>query len=154
MPLEKSLLTESSIHGLRFMSDSTQSKLVRIFWALAFVTSIVGMSYYAKGIFYRWINQPDIGQLIRSHPIRNIPWPAVTICTPLIAKRDYVNYGKFTKIQMSNGSLDNEFSSEEQKRLAAVLQACQIKESSLSNIKLEENPSESVKYLQEGKNFN
>lgn len=146
----KSLLSESSIHGLRFMSDSAQKKFVRFFWLLAFVTSIAGMSYYAKGIIYKWINQPDVGHFTRSLPIRDVPFPAITICSPLTIKSEHADYEKFTRVRKANGSLDEVFSSEEQKKLSALIQACRVMETSLVGVKLKENPSEIVKHLEEG----
>lgn len=149
MPRRKTLLDESSIHGLRFIVDSSQNKYFRIFWAVAFACSIAGMSYYAKGVVVKFFERPDVGHEIHSRPIRDVPFPAVTICSPVMAKVDYTNYGRFKAFYKLNMSLEQEFSSDQQKRLSALVQACDFKDSVEG--KLEEDPDAIVKYLEEGK---
>lgn len=144
-------LDESSIHGLRFIVDSKQNKIIRVFWTIAFVISIAGMSYYAKGVFLKFYEKPDIGREINSRPIRDVPFPAITICSPLIAKVEYTDYSMFKELLKSNKSLDQELSREQQKRLSALLQACDFKKD--MNGQLEEDPAGIVRYLDEGKDL-
>lgn len=145
------LLTQSSIHGLRFIFDPSHSKLIRLFWLLSILFSLAGMSYYARGIFYKLLSHPDVGHVELSKPIRELPFPAITICSPLIAKTDFVDYSKFLQIQEEGGSLQEGFSKEEQKRLSAMLQACGFKEKFINKTQIVEERKGIVRKLDEGR---
>lgn len=110
------------------------------------------MIFYAQGIFVKYIYDPAITQVIELRNVRDIPVPAMTICSPLMAKADYAPYGEFLKAQKKNESFAK-FSTEEQKKLAALSQAC-IKRRYFDDYKeLNEEPKKTVKYLSEGMSF-
>lgn len=65
------------------------------------------MLFYARGILMKWMYHPNIVHFKNYMSIREIPLPAVTICSPLVAKADFANYGKYFNAQINNESLDS-----------------------------------------------
>ncbi|KAG5669231.1 hypothetical protein PVAND_017123 [Polypedilum vanderplanki] len=117
---------ESSIHGVKYISDSKNNFIIRLFWFCSFSFSIICLFYYAKQAFIKFKVNPDINLIIRLRPIRDIPFPAVTICSPEPAENIFTS----TDITMEELhefllSFDEEnLSTEELGYLAAMAQAC------------------------------
>lgn len=88
----KLFTSETSIHGIRHIGDKGTHKIMRIFWWLSFALSIIGLSYYAYGTYSKWTIEPDIGITASLKPIREIPFVAATICSPVSAKNEFANY--------------------------------------------------------------
>lgn len=110
------------------------------------------MIFYARGIFIKWNYEPTIVQVIRLKNIREVPLPAMTICSPLMAKYDFASFGEFLKLQMNNESVEK-FSTEEQKKLAALSQACFMRKYNDDPWNFDEYPVDTVKYLEQGKSL-
>ena len=95
----ESFSKESSIHGIKFIADNDSHKFLRIFWTISFLMSIVGFIYYADGVYLKWSVNPDIALQIKWKSIREIPFPAVTICLPLFAKSGSLKFNTFGEIR-------------------------------------------------------
>lgn len=95
----KSFLGESSIHGIKFIADKRNNKFTRIFWTVSFLMSIAGFFFYVNGVYLKWSKNPDISLKIKWKSIREIPFPAVTICLPLFAKSNSIKLSSFVDIR-------------------------------------------------------
>lgn len=95
----ESFSKESSIHGIKFIADKNNSNLIRIFWTVSFLMSIAGFCFYANGVYLKWSKNPDIALKIKWKSIREIPFPAVTICLPLFAKTNSIKLSSFVDIR-------------------------------------------------------
>lgn len=118
--------SSATIHGVRYIIGSDESqKSFRIFWIFAFIFSIAGLGYYAYGVYMKWNIEPDIGLTVRMRPMREIPFPAITICAPLFARDNMANFSRFyAEYTSTNGKILPELSPEEQNYLSANIQAC------------------------------
>jgi hypothetical protein len=114
--------SNSSIHGVKYIFGS--SRKFRIFWAIAFILSIFGMSYYAYGVYRKFTISPDIGLTVHLISIREIPFPAITICSPLFARDSLANFSNFYSELSANNGKSPILSQIEQNYLAASVQAC------------------------------
>lgn len=79
----------------RFKKMSNQCLMTRALWILTYITSFSLFSYYTFGIFTKWWITPDISINIRNIPSHNIPFPAVTFCTPYVLPERLLNYTDF-----------------------------------------------------------
>ncbi|KAG5674934.1 hypothetical protein PVAND_004878 [Polypedilum vanderplanki] len=117
--------SQTSIHGIRYSNEPQNHKFVRIFWLIVFIISIAGLVYYAKTVYYKWKIAPDISTMHQLKPIHEIPFPAITICSPVSINNEHVNYQyAYTHIQYMNHSHIDELPNEEQKILSAMSQSC------------------------------
>ncbi|KAJ6634965.1 Pickpocket protein 28 [Pseudolycoriella hygida] len=74
-------LTNSTLHGLRYVGNRKISYFERIFFGLSFIFVIVLSGYFISNIWNKWSATPIIIALnSRSTSIGDIPFPAVTIC--------------------------------------------------------------------------
>ena len=95
----ESFSKESSIHGIKFITDKSNNKFIRIFWTVSFLMSIAGFCFYANGVYLKWNQNPDIALKIKWKSVREIPFPAVTICLPLFAKSNSLKMSSFVDIR-------------------------------------------------------
>ncbi|XP_070504703.1 pickpocket protein 28-like [Chironomus tepperi] len=118
--------SSATIHGVRYIIGSDESqKSFRIFWIIAFIFSIFGLGYYAYGVYMKWSIEPDIGLTVRMRPMREIPFPAITICSPLFARDNMANFSRFyAEYTSTNGKILPYLTPEEQNYLSANIQAC------------------------------
>lgn len=118
--------SSSTIHGIRYIVGEDESqKSFRIFWILAFLASIVGLGYYAYGVYMKWSIEPDIGLTLRMRPMREIPFPAITICSPLFARDEMANFSRFyAEYSEKSGKILPFLTPDEQNYLSANIQAC------------------------------
>ncbi|KAG5676491.1 hypothetical protein PVAND_006322 [Polypedilum vanderplanki] len=125
--------SESTIHGVRYIvGGDNQNRSIRIFWICAFFLSIIGLGYYAYGVYMKWSINPDIGLTIRMRPMREIPFPAITICSPLFARDSLANYSNYyAEFTSKSGKIIPFLKPEEQNYLAANIQACSPTSSSM-----------------------
>jgi len=75
--------TYSTISGLVFLSKPDQSRVERVFWPLVIV-SMISIGFYSSWSLYDdWINEPVLTNVkTTALHISQVPFPAVTICTP------------------------------------------------------------------------
>lgn len=95
----ESFSKESSIHGIKFIADKNNNRLIRIFWTISFLMSIAGFCFYANSVYLKWSTNPDITLKIKWKSIREIPFPAITICLPLFAKSNTLRLSSFVDIR-------------------------------------------------------
>ncbi|CAG9810022.1 unnamed protein product [Chironomus riparius] len=93
-----------------------------MFWTVSFLMSIAGFCFYANGVYLKWIRNPDIALKIKLKSIREIPFPAVTICLPLFAKSNSIKMSSFVDIR--NFSISRLLLPEDQSIIGAAAQAC------------------------------
>lgn len=71
------------IHGLPHIVDRKKSLWIRIFWSFLLFLSLLLYFYFLFLIYDKlWIN-PDIPLNFGHRPINELPFPAVTICSPI-----------------------------------------------------------------------
>ncbi|CAG9862860.1 unnamed protein product [Phyllotreta striolata] len=82
---------KTTLHGLRYVGDTTLTFCERIFWFVAFSVAIGFAAYYITNIYQKWNSSPVI---ISFSPfdvqLKEIPFPAVTICNMNQAKKTEV----------------------------------------------------------------
>lgn len=117
-----SFASESSIHGIKFIFTSSHSKLSRFFWFLAFICSFSGFCYYIYGAVIKLKINPDVVLKITQRPMRELPFPAVTICTPVFCKREFFDF-RFDE-NSSFPWIEKELSENDCKNLIANMHFC------------------------------
>ncbi|CAH0557483.1 unnamed protein product [Brassicogethes aeneus] len=84
----KSYCDNSTLHGLKYVGDTTLTLGERFFWFIAFVIAVLFAAYYIADIYKKWNSSPVI---ISFSPfdadLTNIPFPAITICNMNQVKR-------------------------------------------------------------------
>lgn len=105
MCLMSSFSSESSIHGIHFIFTSSHSIVTRVFWSVALIFSFCGFFYYLNMAHTKWYIRPDVALKVSQRPMKEIPFPAVTLCSPVFAKRSLANF------RMENESLAGIFGS-------------------------------------------
>jgi acid-sensing ion channel, other len=71
----------STIHGLKYIGDRKRHIIERIFWAIFLIFSIIGCGFIIKELYSKWNRSPVIVSFSeKMTPIKEIPFPALTIC--------------------------------------------------------------------------
>lgn len=73
-------------------SSTMKNKISKIIWAFSFICSICGLIYYSYGVFQKFNSEPDFSVRVIQKAMREIPFPALTICSPLFARKNFANY--------------------------------------------------------------
>ncbi|CAO1413325.1 unnamed protein product [Diamesa tonsa] len=72
---------QSSIHGVKYLSERKHSWFIKIFWTAALILSFTGCSYLILKTYNKWQFNPVIVTFAeKSTPVWKIPFPAITIC--------------------------------------------------------------------------
>lgn len=87
-----SFSSESTIHGVGFIFGSSRSLLTRIFWIIWFFLSLLGLVYYIYISTAKWLVIPDLVLRVSQRSMREFPFPAITLCSPVFAKRSIVDF--------------------------------------------------------------
>lgn len=82
---------ESSIHGVKYFGDRKYSKVVRLFWFSVFLLSVCGFIYYTTEVYRKWFIDPDITINTKLQNVREIPFPAFTVCPLRKLKKEFQN---------------------------------------------------------------
>ncbi|EZA54394.1 pickpocket protein 28 isoform X1 [Ooceraea biroi] len=92
----------SSLHGLRYVGDSSLSAVERIFWLISFLAALIIVTIYIYFIYQRWTHSPIIIAL-SPEPVSltEFPFPSVTICN-----MNHVKKSEATKILRGSDSLE------------------------------------------------
>lgn len=73
--------SQSTLHGVKYLGERNRHWSERIFWIIAFLTSVVGCFWMIANIYDKWQYLPVIVTFEeKTTPIWHIPFPAVTIC--------------------------------------------------------------------------
>ncbi|XP_055703450.1 pickpocket protein 28-like [Phlebotomus papatasi] len=74
-------LMNASLHGLKYMGDTTMSLFERCFFVVSFVVVFVLSGYFISNVWQKWSETPIIISINPiGIPLTTIPFPAVTIC--------------------------------------------------------------------------
>jgi hypothetical protein len=88
-------LTKSSIGGFQYIFNKKENKFVRIYWAISFLLSFGSLCFVARNLYHKWKVDPPYVAKVNWVPIHEIPFPGVTVCSPLYAKNEMANFLKF-----------------------------------------------------------
>ncbi|XP_023245644.1 pickpocket protein 28-like, partial [Copidosoma floridanum] len=78
----------STLHGLKYIGDTSLNYMQRLFWVIAFVCATMGTSYFIWRLYNRYSQTPIIiSRSSEAVSINEIPFPAVTVCNMNNAKR-------------------------------------------------------------------
>ncbi|KAG5668407.1 hypothetical protein PVAND_016347 [Polypedilum vanderplanki] len=115
---------ETSIHGINFILTCNQNWINRIFWFLALVISSILLALNVNLAYQKYQNEPSI--VIRSNmrDLKEIPMPALTICSPLFAINNLANLNNFYKNYYEKKIFAANMTSKEANYLMANLQVC------------------------------
>ena len=71
----------TTLHGLKYTTEYGRNLLERMMWGLVVLVAMIFGIYLTSKILTKWETSPIIISLdSASHPISEIPFPAVTIC--------------------------------------------------------------------------
>lgn len=88
-PNIRTYLLNSTLHGLRYVGQTTISTAERCFFGVAFVLVVLLAGYFITNVYVKWRASPIIISLnAAATSITDIPFPAVTICNMNQARRD------------------------------------------------------------------
>ncbi|KAG5671927.1 hypothetical protein PVAND_002095 [Polypedilum vanderplanki] len=113
-------MLQSTEMGFKSIIAKNNHLFSRIFWLIAFITSIILLIYSSFWLIWKYNYEPDFGVKIIQRPMREIPFPAFTICSPVFAKNNLANYLKLGNIFNSKAN----FTIKEQNYFAANYQVC------------------------------
>lgn len=114
--------TDSSIHGVKFIFASNQSKYVRILWIFLLLTSTCCFFYYINLAYTKWRLYPEISIKITEKPMKDFPMPAITICPMIFGRDNVTNYESLRKL--SNQKITQKLSLKQCEYLTANLNWC------------------------------
>jgi amiloride-sensitive sodium channel len=113
--------TESSIHGVKYVLDQNSRNLSKILFTVSFIVSIFGLTFYAHGIYEKFSTKPDLVTKTQHIPMQTIPFPAITICSPIFARPEFVNVTDYYHKSLANPKSITEH---EKKFFIANMHAC------------------------------
>lgn len=74
-------VNNSSVHGIKYITQRHRHWSERVFWILAFVISLSACSKMIYDVYSKWQQSPVIVSFAqKSTPLYQIPFPAITIC--------------------------------------------------------------------------
>jgi acid-sensing ion channel, other len=85
--------SSSTIHGVQFIFNNSRHNLVRIFWVFAFVFAFSCCIYNSRDSYWKLSVEPEMETTTNLKSIKEIPFPAVTICSPLFTKENITPNG-------------------------------------------------------------
>jgi amiloride-sensitive sodium channel len=113
---------ESSIHGVKFLSDAKVNKVVRVLWCFVLILSLVGLFVYVRSCYIKLTVEPEISVRVKLKSMSEIPFPAVTICDSIFARDNLANYLDYFLKEQLKTSFNLTVS--EQNYFSASVQAC------------------------------
>ncbi|XP_035704838.1 pickpocket protein 28 [Folsomia candida] len=85
-------LRDSTIHGLKYLSQRKRPHVERICWLLTLLTSLGASAYLIYGIIEKWNASPVIVSFQPSQTsVMDVPFPAVTVCSSNRFKKSAVD---------------------------------------------------------------
>lgn len=109
---------ESSLHGIPTIFNRSEDKIARFFTALACLIAFGGLGFYVHGIYVKVVVMPETVEEVNLIPSTEVPFPAVTICSPLFSKNNSPNIREVLK------NPDLILTKLEQDSLSVNIQAC------------------------------
>lgn len=81
-------LENTTLHGLKYTGDKSISLCERTFFIIAFIIVVLMSAYFITNVYQKWSATPVIiGLNPQQTELKNIPFPAVTICNMNQAKK-------------------------------------------------------------------
>ena len=81
MKLIREYNENTTLHGLKYTTEYGRNILERMMWGMVVLVAMIFGIYLTSKILTKWETSPIIISLdSASHPISEIPFPAVTIC--------------------------------------------------------------------------
>lgn len=85
---------DTSIHGFKFIFDSSRDKYLRICWTLIFLSSLTGFAFYVYQISIKWKKSPEIISIEKGRALDDFLAPALTFCPNVFARNYLANYSE------------------------------------------------------------
>jgi hypothetical protein len=132
-----------------FAPKNKKVLILNIFIVFAYILLICGLIYYVNGVLYKYLFDPYIGISESHRQVHEIPFPAVTFCSPVVLRSDLVNLKQIHRFYTPKDTTNLTVS--EQNFLFAKAQMCFRGDTSFFN-KASINKSENnvVKLLKQG----
>jgi Amiloride-sensitive sodium channel len=108
---------------VRFIGNKESHKASRFFWAASLILSIIALTYNFWNAFNKWNYEPDIGLSAQQKFLNEIPFPAVTVCSPVWFKDGLANFEILYEAILARRKFPN-LTVSEQNYIAAGLQWC------------------------------
>lgn len=102
----------------------SQKNLIRLLWTVTYVTSFVLFSNNLSGIYVKWLIDPDISVSVRTIPAHEVPFPAVTYCTPFLFSNRLVNVTDYLIRQLKLFKFLPNYTERQQKLLSSLIMSC------------------------------
>ncbi|KAG5684069.1 hypothetical protein PVAND_013318 [Polypedilum vanderplanki] len=99
--LVKKFASESSLHAVQFVFNDKHRLASRLFWIFSLTISLMTFGYYVRNGYRKWLVEPDVSTTMKRILVREIPFPAITICSPLFAKSEFANRNDFMKLMQT-----------------------------------------------------
>jgi amiloride-sensitive sodium channel len=120
--LLKLITQESSIHGFRHITDGRRNNISKFFW-FCFASASIGLLFLSGyNLYVKFQVEPEIGLRVNQKAMNELPYPAVTICSPLFARDNLVNATK--AFDAYRAKIPIELNSREQNYFAANSHGC------------------------------
>jgi len=94
MKKEPSFTENCTIHGIKYIGDKSNPRFVRMSWIIAILISIFGLFVCGNQIYVKWNVKPEISFTEKLRPIRELPFPAITICPDTKFSKRFMDYDK------------------------------------------------------------
>jgi amiloride-sensitive sodium channel len=117
---------KSSLYGSELTTSATYHITSRIFYTLSFICTSLAFFFYVYLAYEKWKILPDIAIRKNQKFIGEIPFPAVTICSPVFSRVELVYYQNFSSDAMKvsqKEALEN-ITPDEANYLISNMQAC------------------------------
>lgn len=83
----------STIHGIRYLGERKRPVAEKIWWIIVFIISITFCTIYIRQIYMKWKYELVIVSFAeKPAPVRDIPFPSITICSEVKSVRSKFNY--------------------------------------------------------------
>ena len=114
----KEFSADTSIHGMKYLTDESRPWPEKLFWAMALCLSVTACSCLIFSAFRKWQTAPVIVSFSNKFMnIWEIPFPAITVCP--IGEPDPLNK-KYNKSEHPNAKAFNNFGGSIRTRTSGV----------------------------------
>lgn len=108
-----------------FKPKSNKILILNICEVCAYFLLICGLIYYVNGVIQKYLFDPHIGITEIQRQVHEIPFPAVTICSPVVLRSGMANMKEFVRYYHHHGAIKN-LSINEKNFLSAKAHSCTI----------------------------
>lgn len=113
----------STVHGIKYIGDNDSCWTDRLFWITALFISIFACFFMIHKIYFKWQISPDIiNSADKIVPVSIIPFPSVTICPEVKARKSHIDFAASWSLAQQNKTGNMKI--EVLKKLEALSQIC------------------------------